>query len=150
MVKRTIFSQIGMLDERFDFYYADNDYAMTLQKYGIKHGLIPRSEASHLWNKSTPPQPVLKIPACWRIFFLAHLHLKKNQWISSNKNMLRGYYLFHMKWGSTCSIKIRQFLFNRWKHPGFSRFLFSDFINLICSLDVRLSYWGIRKFIQPS
>ena len=34
------FKTIKQLDERFNFYYADNDYAMQLQKYNIKHNNI--------------------------------------------------------------------------------------------------------------
>lgn len=145
--KRKILHCIGMLDERFDFYFSDNDYAMTLQKYAIQHALVTGSEVSHLGKRSTTTAPGLIIPAFWRIFFLTHLRLKKNQWISSNKKMLTGYYIFHTKWGSTCSIKIRQFLLHHLKYPWLAKILFSNLVNLICSLDVRLSFFFIKKFV---
>jgi GT2 family glycosyltransferase len=47
-VKRSIFNKIGLLDEQFTFWYADNDYDMTLRKHGIKHALVKSSLVSHL------------------------------------------------------------------------------------------------------
>ena len=47
-VKRSIFNKIGLLDEQFTFWYADNDYDMTLRKYGVKHALVKSSLVSHL------------------------------------------------------------------------------------------------------
>jgi len=46
--KRSIFNRTGLLDERFTFWYADNDYDMTLRKYGIRHALIKSSLVTHL------------------------------------------------------------------------------------------------------
>jgi GT2 family glycosyltransferase len=51
-VKRSIFNKIGLLDEQFNFWYADNDYDMTLRKYGIKHALVKSSLVSHLGRQS--------------------------------------------------------------------------------------------------
>ena len=47
-VKRSIFETIGLLDEQFEFWYADNDYDLTLQKYKIGHALIKTSGVTHL------------------------------------------------------------------------------------------------------
>ena len=52
MVKRDLFKIIGPLDERFRFWYADNDYQLTLDKFKIKHALIKTSKVSHLGNMS--------------------------------------------------------------------------------------------------
>lgn len=145
--KRVLFQCIGLLDERFDFYYADNDYSMTLQKYSVQHTLVTGSQITHLGKKSTSPEVRLVIPVYWRLFFLMHLHLRKNQWISANKKMLRGYYQFHIKWGSTCSLKIRQLLIHHFRYPWLAKIVFSNTANLICSIDVRLSYFFIKRFI---
>ena len=51
-VRRSIFDKIGLLDERFEFWYADRDYGNTLLKHGVKHALIPSSKVIHLGNKS--------------------------------------------------------------------------------------------------
>ncbi len=47
-VKRSIFKKIGFLDEQFTFWYADNDYDLTLRKYGIKHALVKSSLVTHV------------------------------------------------------------------------------------------------------
>jgi len=47
-VERTVLNQIGPLDERFEFWYADNDYDLTLQKHKIEHALIKSSKVTHL------------------------------------------------------------------------------------------------------
>jgi GT2 family glycosyltransferase len=47
-VKRSLFEKIGLLDEQFTFWYADNDYDMTLRKHGIKHALVKSSLVTHL------------------------------------------------------------------------------------------------------
>jgi hypothetical protein len=45
--QRKIYEIIGELDERFKFWYADNDYALDLQKRGIPHALVPDSVVNH-------------------------------------------------------------------------------------------------------
>lgn len=47
-VRRAVFKITGLLDEQFTFWYADNDYDMTLRKYGVKHALIKSSLVTHL------------------------------------------------------------------------------------------------------
>lgn len=51
-LKREIFKTMGLLDERFCFWYADRDYGKTLLKYKIKHALVLNSVVTHLGNKS--------------------------------------------------------------------------------------------------
>lgn len=48
---RKVFGKIGKLDETFDFNYADNDYAMTLKKYNIRHAVVFNSKVIHLENE---------------------------------------------------------------------------------------------------
>lgn len=38
----------GKLDESYKFWFADNDYANTLQKHGIVHALVTNSHVEHL------------------------------------------------------------------------------------------------------
>lgn len=45
---RSIYDEIGNLDERFTFWYCDNDYGRTLEGKGIKHCLVIDSEVTHL------------------------------------------------------------------------------------------------------
>ena len=51
-VNRDIFEIIGNLDEKFEFWYCDNDYSETLQLFKIKHCLISSSFVTHLSNES--------------------------------------------------------------------------------------------------
>lgn len=51
-VKRDIFNTIGLLDEQFDFWYADKDYGRTLLKHHITHALIGTSNVDHLGNQT--------------------------------------------------------------------------------------------------
>lgn len=37
----------GELDEQFEFWYCDNDYAMSMKSVGIKHILIPSAVVNH-------------------------------------------------------------------------------------------------------
>jgi hypothetical protein len=45
--QRKIYDIIGELDENFEFWYADNDYSMELQKHKIKHAIIWSSTVNH-------------------------------------------------------------------------------------------------------
>jgi glycosyltransferase involved in cell wall biosynthesis len=51
-VKRDILKKMNGFDEKFKFWYQDNDYALTLQKYKLKHALITNSKVTHLLSKS--------------------------------------------------------------------------------------------------
>lgn len=47
-IRRKLFNDIeNLFDERFVFWYADNDYGMTLKKHGIIHVLVPTSVVNH-------------------------------------------------------------------------------------------------------
>ncbi|MCX2573429.1 glycosyltransferase family 2 protein [Pedobacter sandarakinus] len=50
--KRNILKKTGKLDEKFTFWYADNDYANTLQKHKIRHCLVSSSIVDHLESKT--------------------------------------------------------------------------------------------------
>lgn len=52
-VKRSLFDTIGWFDEKFKFWFADADYAKTLQKFNQKHALISASIVDHLDGMST-------------------------------------------------------------------------------------------------
>jgi len=51
-VKRSVFEKTGLLDEQFTFWYADNDYDLTLKKYGLKHALVKSALVTHLFCQS--------------------------------------------------------------------------------------------------
>jgi GT2 family glycosyltransferase len=51
-VRREIFNFIGELDERFVFWYCDDDYRFTLRQHGLKHALVVRSKVDHLGSRT--------------------------------------------------------------------------------------------------
>lgn len=51
-VKREIFDIIGLLDEQFEFWYADTDYDFTLRKHKVEHALVKTSVVEHIAMQS--------------------------------------------------------------------------------------------------
>lgn len=47
VLKRTAIDKVFPLDEQFDMYYQDNDYAKTIESLGIKHALVRHSIVVH-------------------------------------------------------------------------------------------------------
>lgn len=48
--KRQVFEKIGYLDERFYFYYQDNDYIASLQRLNIQHAIYTGVKINHKLN----------------------------------------------------------------------------------------------------
>lgn len=47
VMHRSVVTQCALFDEQFEFWYQDDDYAMTLKKHNIKHALVPGSIVHH-------------------------------------------------------------------------------------------------------
>jgi len=104
IANKEIFPKINFLDETFDFNYADNDYAMTLKKYNIKHALVNASKVEHLDKKESQ-----KIKGDYSKIFKVedgevkkipdYLLKSKDEWILSDDKGLSDYLKFHNKWG---------------------------------------------------
>jgi GT2 family glycosyltransferase len=45
--KRSVFEKIGFLDETFYFFYQDNDYIMSLERCGLRHGVHTGARVTH-------------------------------------------------------------------------------------------------------
>lgn len=52
LINKKVFDIIGKFDEQFAFWYQDDDYGLTLKKYGIKHAMIKSSIVYHLHSRS--------------------------------------------------------------------------------------------------
>lgn len=51
--RRSILDKIGgQLDPKFTFWYADNDYAKTLEKHGLQHALVTDAMVDHLESQT--------------------------------------------------------------------------------------------------
>lgn len=74
--RRSILEVIGALDERFFFWYADNDYALTLQSKGLRHVLVTSSVVDHLDSRTL------------------RTHTSARQWLMTK----RAKYTFEEKW----------------------------------------------------
>nr|WP_295925132.1 glycosyltransferase [uncultured Dyadobacter sp.] len=70
--KRDILKRTGKLDPAFKFWFADNDYGNTLQKYHIKHALVTSSIVDHLESrtlKTKSPTEQLKLTSRERFYY---------------------------------------------------------------------------------
>jgi len=113
LVKKELFETFK-LDERFDFYFADDDYSLTLRKHNIKHAVVRRSNVIHLENMITKEFKKEK-----DAFFKVKVEredipkelLKLNSWILEDEKLLDGYIRFHKKWGSRRSLKVKNKIF---------------------------------------
>jgi GT2 family glycosyltransferase len=45
--RKSVFDKIGVLDERFYFFYQDNDYVMSLERCGLLHGVHTGAKIKH-------------------------------------------------------------------------------------------------------
>jgi GT2 family glycosyltransferase len=108
VVSDKVIKIIKKLDERFSFYYADNDYAMSLIKYNFKHALVTKAIAHHLESVSSktirekkaitlhPKTPKYIIRENWT-------------WVLENEKMMEDLITFHNKWGNRKVIKLKLF-----------------------------------------
>lgn len=145
VVDRKILKIKNLFDNRYSFYFADNDYSMTLRKNSIKNALVLKSIVYHLGSKnsntiSLPKDKFYNVN--WSQNDLLNIN---NQWIVSNQKMLEGYLLFHKKWGTQKSISIRKSISNKITNKVLTCFLFLELINYICSIPAIIDY---RKFLS--
>lgn len=52
LVKRSVLVTTGLFDEKFKFWYCDDDFIQTLKTFEIPNVLVPRSKVSHLGSKT--------------------------------------------------------------------------------------------------
>lgn len=96
--RRSMLQKTGLLDERFRFWYADNDYAKTLEKNRIIHALVSDSWVDHLESqtlKTKTPKEQLVLTTEERFFFeckwgsrsyLSYLNYRRKQFFKNLKN----------------------------------------------------------------
>ena len=58
--RRSMLGTTGLLDERFRFWFADNDYARTLESHGIKHALVTTAIVDHVESRTIKTQGVVR------------------------------------------------------------------------------------------
>ena len=104
VVKREIFTTIGLLDETFDFYYADNDYGMTLKYHNLKHAIVYGSHVEHLEKPSDAKKKAYAVDPKtflhrYKIPTYVYKH-HQSEAVLGNEKSLRGFIAYHNKWGS--------------------------------------------------
>jgi GT2 family glycosyltransferase len=76
MVQRSVFQEIGPFDERFDYYFADDDFTMHLRRQDILNAAVPAAHVTHL----------------------AHVTSRKNA-LDISEKFRTDQHAFHSKWG---------------------------------------------------
>ncbi|SNR36590.1 glycosyltransferase family 2 protein [Lutibacter flavus] len=112
IVDTTIFNKIKKFDERFKFYYADNDYAMCLIKYNIKHALVCKSKVRHLDGVVTKEMKnndefIINKINLNNKELPEYVRKNKGYWELKDDKMSEGVIKFHKKWGSLNMIKYK-------------------------------------------
>lgn len=106
---KEVLKRIGYLDETFSFGYADNDYAMTLKKYNIKHALVNTSKVEHLEREKAKKNREGLSQGYKNLQENVNLNLDKlpayvlqkgNEYLLEDKKVLDDYIKYHNKWGN--------------------------------------------------
>lgn len=118
VVKKEIFQEIDCIfDPIFDFYYADNDYGLTLLKNNISHKLVVNSVVEHLESKtiSCDFNEINNLDLLERegIKYPSYLKKEKFRYYTLNLNILKGYLKFYTKWGGYYSLNIKYIILKK-------------------------------------
>lgn len=128
LVRDEALKTIGGLDERFDFYFADDDYALSLRRHNLLHALVTTSHVLHLEdqktsirsNNSWTPNAHTTVPEI--------LKKKRYRWIAQNPKMINGFKSYTGKWGDIRWIRVKRLvhdvIFLHLGIPYLSRYLF--------------------------
>ena len=128
---KRVFNVIKKFDERFDFYFADNDFITQVEFSGFKHAAVLSSKVHHLAKDSisdVKDARLLLEKAKVNLYQVPSYVIKENRWwMVENKKMINGLITFHEKWGSHKIIKGKKILSHylvKWNLERFSRILF--------------------------
>ena len=111
--ERKVFRTIGLFDETFDFYSADDDELQTLRYYAIPNVLVTNSEVKHLSQVVTKKVGVNKyIVTDKEKYPLSDYELKRGYvWLWDDVRFYLAHRRFERKWG------------NEWMRKRVNRFL---------------------------
>ncbi len=103
VVKKEVFKTTGLLDETFRFFYADNDYAMTLKYHNLKHALVYGSYVEHLEKKSTFSRETnmrVRENMFQKYSLPDYLMQEQYLYVFGSESNFEDFLKFHNKWGS--------------------------------------------------
>jgi glycosyltransferase involved in cell wall biosynthesis len=107
VVRKSLFDTIGLLDEKFDFNYADNDYAMTLKLNNVKHAVVFNSYVKHVEREEratetgllSPYELMIKKAELELDIIPQYIYSKEYQHFLHDKKGLLDTIKYHEKWG---------------------------------------------------
>lgn len=133
--ERKVFKTIGVFDETFDFYSADDDELMTLRYHAIPNVLVTDSEVKHLSQVVTKKVGINKYAVTDKEKYpLSDYEIKRGlTWLWDDVRFYVAYQREKNKWGNHWMRKrVNNFLL---RHPWFNirpvtKFLYNRRVNL--------------------
>jgi len=119
---------IGPLDEKFDFYYADDDYGASLRRYNLLHAMVFDSHVQHIGGAVTKAEEANQKELNYRPqttddSIPRYLLKPKYKYVLNNPTMLKGHLTFHKKWGHPFILGIKERISNRLLSIGGSKWI---------------------------
>jgi len=102
VLDRKVFSIIGIFDEKFNFYGADDDFLMTLRKYSLDNALVVKSQVKHLSQQVTNKIDKLKSPKLKNKekYPIPEKYLKRGfEWLRDDFRYYDSFIKMDEKWG---------------------------------------------------
>ncbi len=140
VLDRAIFSVTGKLDETFDLFYADDDFLMTLRKYGLDNVLVTGSRVTHLGQQVINKLSERK---SYKIIYkkdypIPDKYLKRGfSWLWDDVRFYDGFFKMLKKWGDEKTNRRINRLLNRFpslQKRGITRFLYRKKTNQFLSV----------------
>lgn len=128
--------RMRLFDNQFDFYFADDDYAMNLYVNRIKHALVVDSRVKHLEGKSTEfnhKQNYLDNLDEIGVRYPKYLRSENYSNITHNSKMLSAYLNYHKKWGGYSSLFYKRKLVETFPSIKKSKFLMKLLYSIVIS-----------------
>jgi len=115
VVHKRVFRVIEKFDERFDFYFADNDFITQIEFAGFRHAAVLNSHVHHLEKEHQQPieKEVYALLVRQNIAMqkIPGYVIKENRWwLVENRKMIDGLLNYHHKWGSYKIIKFKKLI----------------------------------------
>jgi GT2 family glycosyltransferase len=115
VVRREVFQIIGKFDERFNFYFADSDFIMTLFKYNLSHVAVMEAKVEHIQKKAANSynknmDELLKGLTIDRSKIPKYVFKENRYWLLTDDKMVEGLIQYHKKWGGAKALKIKAIL----------------------------------------
>lgn len=128
IVQREAFTILNNFDERFKFYYADNDFIRTVYIKGLKHITVLDSLVHHLEkNKNISIEKnfdkLLKKEYLRSIKIPPYIIKEQRYWVLQNSKMVEGLVAYHGKWGSYRVMKLKTKMVCILRYLKFNRIL---------------------------